>query len=394
MMSHQKKWINLLVCANFSFLGGEPYVMESLTRELAQRNFRITLVAIYAEKNSKFLNSFSWLRRLIVLKKRKTINAQIREIKKANPDVILNSGYLPDPPATALPLGKPLLWRVISHPRWVTPLGRNRLKAARQIRKIGFLSDRIITVSDFVRKPLCDQGFAHKANTVHEGIDANALRPDSLEKKIFCKELGLSEKDLLIGIPANLTWQKRHAIALHAAAMLKKNGHDFKLLLAGGAFNKSMWDYETALKSLAKKLGLKNHARFLGFYHNKKRFIASLDIAAFPFLDEGFGMSLIEAMSCEKPVIVTRSGAFPEIITHKKEGLVVEPGNAAAFAAGLNFLLRNERQRLAMGKNGRLKVKKMFLLKRQVDSYETILRQMARRKGVISEPVLPALVRQ
>lgn len=385
--------MKLIICANFPYLGGEPFVMGSLTRELSRRGFRITLVAFQAEKTASFLRSFFWLKRLIFFKKGRAANNLFRQITKNKPDVILNSGYLPHSLVIALP-DRPMLWRVISHPRWATVYGRNRLKAARKIRTIGFFSDRIITVSDFVRKSFCEQGFARKTKTVYEGIDTETFSPNPAEKKLFRTELGLSEKDLLIGIPGNMTWQKRHAIALHAAAMLKNNGPDFKLLIAGGAFNKFMRDYETTLKSLAKRLGLKNHVRFLGFYPDKKRFMTSLDIAAFPFLDEGFGVSVLEAMSCEKPVIVTRSGAFPEIITHKKEGLVVEPDNAAAFAAGLNFLLRNERQRLAMGKEGRLKARKTFPLKRQVNSYEVILRQMARSEAPISELIQPALGRQ
>ena len=84
------------------------------------------------------------------------------------------------------------------------------------------------------------------------------------------------------------------------------------------------------------------------------------DILINPSFSESFGMSLVEAMACEKPVVATRVGGMQEIVQHGTTGLLVERNNATALAEAILQLLADHDKRAAMGKAGRKRVLELF----------------------------------
>ena len=84
------------------------------------------------------------------------------------------------------------------------------------------------------------------------------------------------------------------------------------------------------------------------------------DILLNPSYSEAFGMSLVEAMACEKPVIGCRLGGMREVVTEGVTGLLVPPGDAAALSEAILKLLEDPALRLAMGKAGRERVLELY----------------------------------
>jgi glycosyltransferase involved in cell wall biosynthesis len=68
---------------------------------------------------------------------------------------------------------------------------------------------------------------------------------------------------------------------------------------------------------------------------------------------EPFGMPVVEAMAAGRPVVASRTGGLPELVEHEKTGLLVEPGDGPALAGAVQRLLRDERERAALGENAR-----------------------------------------
>jgi glycosyltransferase involved in cell wall biosynthesis len=79
-----------------------------------------------------------------------------------------------------------------------------------------------------------------------------------------------------------------------------------------------------------------------------------------PSFSESFGMSLVEAMSCQVPVVATRVGGMQEIAEGSEVGLLVEPGDAQALADAIIRLLSNEGLRRSIGKAGRQRAIECF----------------------------------
>ncbi len=85
------------------------------------------------------------------------------------------------------------------------------------------------------------------------------------------------------------------------------------------------------------------------------------DIFVFPSVwNEPFGIPLVEAMAMELPVVVTRSGAFPEIVEQEQTGLLVERANPDDLATAIIRLVEDENLCHKMGKAGRNKVVNQF----------------------------------
>lgn len=80
-------------------------------------------------------------------------------------------------------------------------------------------------------------------------------------------------------------------------------------------------------------------------------YLAAADVAVLPSAWENFPHAAVEALALGTPVVATRVGGVPEIVVDGKNGLLVEPNDAAAFAAALERLLDDDalRARLAVG---------------------------------------------
>ncbi len=79
---------------------------------------------------------------------------------------------------------------------------------------------------------------------------------------------------------------------------------------------------------------------------------ANCDVLALPSRNEGWGLSLMEAMACARPVVATRVGGIPELVRDGIDGLIVEPGDVRALASAMVRLLRDPAERARMGASG------------------------------------------
>src|SRR5262245_20341674 len=98
---------------------------------------------------------------------------------------------------------------------------------------------------------------------------------------------------------------------------------------------------------------------------DKVRFLQSIDVLSVPTsYREPKGLYVLEALANEVPVVQPRHGAFPELVAATGGGVLVEPENAAALAAGLRSLLENPEARRRLGEDGRKAVRARFTAER------------------------------
>lgn len=96
------------------------------------------------------------------------------------------------------------------------------------------------------------------------------------------------------------------------------------------------------------------------FHDQIMKYFGMADIVINPSLSESFGMSLVEAMATETPVIASRIGGMQDVIEDGKTGLLIEPNNPTALAKAIIELLANPESRQSMGQAGRQRVMKLF----------------------------------
>ena len=89
-----------------------------------------------------------------------------------------------------------------------------------------------------------------------------------------------------------------------------------------------------------------------------------------PSQSESFGLSALEAMACEVPVISSSVGGLPELVVHNQTGYIAEIGDVERMAKYAVELLTNETKRGMFAKEGRKRAVEMFNLDKIVGEYE------------------------
>jgi glycosyltransferase involved in cell wall biosynthesis len=105
-----------------------------------------------------------------------------------------------------------------------------------------------------------------------------------------------------------------------------------------------------------------------------------MDVFVLPTLSEGLGVSVLEAMAMGKPVVASNVGGIPEIIEHGQNGYLVPPGDAAALASAIIYLIKNAHLRNTFGQKGRERVMTHFSAERMVQATAQLLERCARVK--------------
>jgi len=114
------------------------------------------------------------------------------------------------------------------------------------------------------------------------------------------------------------------------------------------------------------------------------------DIFLMPSIGEGFGMMAIEAMACEKPVIIFDNTALPVTTFAPECGVLVENKNADKLAEAVKWMVEDEEERIRRGKLGRELAEKHYDVnvynKKIAEVYEKAYKRQSGRKKVISLP--------
>ncbi|MDH3650197.1 MAG: glycosyltransferase, partial [Saprospiraceae bacterium] len=138
-------------------------------------------------------------------------------------------------------------------------------------------------------------------------------------------------------------------------------------------------------EDLCRSLGICNNIRFLGKQDAVEELLALSDLFLLPSGNESFGLSALEAMACEVPVISSNVGGLPEVNIHGQTGFLSEIGDTKAMAAQAIQLLSNESMLDTFRKNAFEQAKK-FDIEIVLPQYESYYQEVLEK----SKPNLTA----
>ena len=148
------------------------------------------------------------------------------------------------------------------------------------------------------------------------------------------------------------TWGRVKGIdvLLNAIPIIRKEILNLHVYIAGKSGSE-----EGNLKKLVKELNIEENVSFLGFVSGAEKYayFKSADIYVQPSRYETFGVVLLEAMACGKPVIASNVGGIPFVVENGKTGLLFESENVEELAEKIMFLLKDDELRAKMGEAGR-----------------------------------------
>jgi colanic acid/amylovoran biosynthesis glycosyltransferase len=211
-----------------------------------------------------------------------------------------------------------------------------------------------------------------KARVIHPAVDTDYFRPPAAADPA-------PEGLRVIGV-GRLTWVKGYDYALEAVASLARSGFPVTYEIVGGEPLSDTGEASdrSRLRYLIHELGLEGRVRLLGDVGPevvRERLWAS-NVLLQASLSEGLPNTVLEAMACGLPVVVTDCGGLREAVDHGVEGLVCPSRSPQDLADALGSLRDRELAR-RMGEAGRNRVCAEFTLERQIESLRRLYDEVA-----------------
>jgi glycosyltransferase involved in cell wall biosynthesis len=188
---------------------------------------------------------------------------------------------------------------------------------------------------------------------------------------------GRAAADPVVLFAGGLIPVKGLVVLLDAFAELRRRGARASLRLAGEG------PLRPGLVDRARALGIEDRVHLLGALSQERLRdeMRAARVLVLPSLSEGLGRVVVEAMACGIPVVASRTGGLRELVRDGETGFLVEPGDAAALAGRLGWMLDHPDEAAEMGRRGRAWVERTFSTERYVEGYRRVLAAAAERLG-------------
>ncbi|RJR18103.1 MAG: glycosyltransferase family 1 protein [Desulfobacteraceae bacterium] len=228
-------------------------------------------------------------------------------------------------------------------------------------------SPYLVAVSDLIREDIAaNYGRSEALDVIPPGVDIDYFNPGSLirYRKPVRDKLGIQSGDIVL---------------LFIGSEFKRKGLDdllaviappMRLLVVGQG------DRLNHYQRLAGELGISERVHFLGLCQDVRQYIAASDIVVLPSLSDAFGMSILEAMSCAKPVVVSARAGVSMLIENSVNGFVFKDKRELPE---ILEVLYDPYRRDSAGGNAR-KTAEFHSWKKTADAYERLFYKTAETK--------------
>ena len=241
-------------------------------------------------------------------------------------------------------------------------------------RRANTMVNCIVANSRAVAEFACKQEGANIAlfRVIYNGIEADAFVAVNSQTATR-KALGVPENKRVVGMVANFSPVKDHALFLAMAQCVASRRDDVHFLLCGqGPLRDGIAEAIDAA-GLAERFTVTDAKSNIADIYN------ALDISVLCSKVEGFPNSLMEAMAAGKPVVGAAVGGIRELIHNKFTGLMVADRNPETFAEAVEGLLDDPDEAAAMGERAAAYVRAEFSVEKMASAYRSLYQHMVYR---------------
>jgi glycosyltransferase involved in cell wall biosynthesis len=211
-----------------------------------------------------------------------------------------------------------------------------------------------------------------KARVIRTAVDTDYFTPAA--------RAGAEPASLRVVGVGELHWIKGYDDAVKAMSLLESEGVRVSYEILGGEPppGSGRPSDRSRLLYLVHELGLRGRVRLLGEVSQQtvRERLRGADVLLQASLSEGLPNTVLEAMACALPVVVTDCGGLREAVEHGVEGLVC-PRRAPSELADALGAVRDRTLARALGEAGRARVCAEFTLARQLDSFRRLYQELA-----------------
>jgi len=213
------------------------------------------------------------------------------------------------------------------------------------------------------------------AVVITHGVDTDVYAPP-LDRAAAFAESGLAGA-YAIGCFGRVRAQKGSDVFVAAMCRLLPRYPDFSAVLVG-AITPEQMPFANELKKQIAAAGLERRILIAGELEIEavQRWYQRLTIYAFTSRNEGFGLTLIEAMAVGAALVAARAGAAELVVEDGVTGVLVPPGDIEALVAAIEPLMRDPAAAAAMGARGRISVMETFSLEAEADKIAAVYRTL------------------
>ncbi len=235
----------------------------------------------------------------------------------------------------------------------------------------------IVTVSERVKHELVAYGVAppERITVIPLGFNLEPFLNAQAQQGQFRREFALNNGLQLVGIVGRLFPIKNHRLFLDAAARVAAGKPATRFIIVGDGV------LRPELERQAHALGIADRVIFTGWRRDLPRIYADLDVLVVSSDNEGTPVSAIEAMAAGCPVVATRVGGLPDLISEGETGLLVPPQAPDRLATAVQGLLQDPEAACRIGQTAREMVRERFTVQRLISDMDHLYYSLLAHTG-------------
>ncbi len=208
---------------------------------------------------------------------------------------------------------------------------------------------------------------------INNGIDLDFFREiDEASRQKIRRKFNILQTPV-IGMVSRLADVKGHSVLIDAMPRIISEFPGGLLFLAGEGKMKAQ------LQNQAAKLGISDHVIFASVFNPSGAILSLFDVFVMPSIEEGFGLSGMEAQACGLPIVASNVGGIPSFVLHEKTGLLVAPKDPSALAEAIIRFLKDPDFAKQVGAQARKFIQENFssetMAAKTLQMYQEVLRK-------------------
>lgn len=229
--------------------------------------------------------------------------------------------------------------------------------------KKNFIASTILKRNLYHAEKVLATGFALKKEAEKYTRKEVGVIPFGIDAKLFHPIEKPNTEIITIGIVKAMEDVYGVDILIDAFTNLYNDNNNLRLLLVGDGSKLKHY------KLWVDGIGLEKAIRFTGRKEVEELplYFSVMDICVFPSRMESFGVAILEASACGKPVIGSNIGGIPEVIKDEETGILLKSNGVLALEDAILRLINNKELRIKMGEAGRKFVIENYAFRANVD---------------------------
>jgi glycosyltransferase involved in cell wall biosynthesis len=221
---------------------------------------------------------------------------------------------------------------------------------------------------------------------IHNAVDLESFQPNAERRHQIRTELGITERERVIGIVGHLSPRKGQLELIKAFAAISRERPDAVLLVIGESLFNRGANYAASLVRAASSFAVTDRVRFLGPRRDVPALLQALDLLVVNSRTEAFPLIVLEGLASGTPVLATAVGGTPEIIRHQENGWLVPAGDNHSLAEGILRLLGDSELRATLAECGRVDANALYSADRFIRNIQNFYRQILNVRAELTVP--------